>query len=938
MRPTVRPTRARSALAKLCGGALLLAAGLLAGCDDAADSTAEEFFQQAREHYEQGEVAATIIELKNAIQKDAGHVRARILLGRAYTDVGDGVSAQKELERARDLGAAPEDYALPLARAYTLLGKFSEALNEIPHQEDLPQNEATERALVRGDAYIGLQKLDAAKQEFETIATADPNNNRALVGLGRVALLQGDTARARERAETVLARDPEYVPAIKLSADIALIERRFEDAEATYTALVEDAPAKPILRLPLAYSQIGQSKFDAANENLEVILKAFPNEPRANYLRALTAYQAQDYTAARARIDRAMQAAPNDLRVRLLAGAINYAAGQNELALRLLRNYLSDVPQDDRARRLLGATLLRIGNSEEALQVLKPLADTTVDDAEVLNMIGAAALQTGDAAGARTYFQRVATLQPDSGAALTQLGTVSLQSGDTEQAIEELEKALEQDPTLDRALAALVVARLRAGEMDKALEGAERFQEAYPDRAASATLLGIVRTARGELDEAREAFAEAMRRQPGAADAGVNLAILEYQRGEADPARDTLHEVLEKNPGHVQALQMLVELESEAGSTTDARPWLEKAVEQDPAAIEPRILLGRLLLQQNEPAEALAITEDQLIRYSNNPALREVVGRGQLALGRAADAVITFRPMAEGAPDSAPASFLLATALRAAGNRAGFRRQLEETLAIDPDHLEANVLLGNLLLQESKPEEADAIAARLQEKHGDSAQTLEFQGNIAAQQNRWAEAVAAYEAAAEQEPSSGLAIKIAVAQQRGGDTEGAIETLRAWGEAHPEDLATRFVLGIQFIGMGRLEESRDVFQQMVETSPENTTALNNLAWVQWQLGDLESAKAHAERAVQTAPSDPEVRDTLGVVLLARGEIDAALKHLRTAAEGVPDNAEVQFHYAQALARSGERERAREVLGKALESGRALGEREAAEELMRELEQ
>ena len=115
-------------------GALALALGsllLVAACDEAANMTAQDHLAKAEEHRTQGDLAASVIELKNAIQKDPKNAQARLLLGTSQLQRGDLRSAEKELLRARDLGSAPSDLAEPLGRTLLLLGQHRQVLDQI---------------------------------------------------------------------------------------------------------------------------------------------------------------------------------------------------------------------------------------------------------------------------------------------------------------------------------------------------------------------------------------------------------------------------------------------------------------------------------------------------------------------------------------------------------------------------------------------------------------------------------------------------------------------------------------------------------------------------------------------------------------------------------------------------------------------------------------
>src|SRR4030095_485897 len=55
------------------------------------------YYQDALKRLEEGNAAAAIVQLRNAIQSDPGNLDARLLLGRLYLQAGDAPSAAKEL-------------------------------------------------------------------------------------------------------------------------------------------------------------------------------------------------------------------------------------------------------------------------------------------------------------------------------------------------------------------------------------------------------------------------------------------------------------------------------------------------------------------------------------------------------------------------------------------------------------------------------------------------------------------------------------------------------------------------------------------------------------------------------------------------------------------------------------------------------------------------
>jgi cytochrome c-type biogenesis protein CcmH/NrfG len=102
--------------------AFLLSLALLSGCGRLKDDAA--LLAEARDYQARGEPRSAIIQLKNVLQHDPRNGAARLLLGQLYLEVGDAMSAEKELQRAADLQMPPVDVLPLLGRAMVMQGHF----------------------------------------------------------------------------------------------------------------------------------------------------------------------------------------------------------------------------------------------------------------------------------------------------------------------------------------------------------------------------------------------------------------------------------------------------------------------------------------------------------------------------------------------------------------------------------------------------------------------------------------------------------------------------------------------------------------------------------------------------------------------------------------------------------------------------------------------
>ena len=908
----------------------------LAACDAHADTSVEEFLRRAQAYYETGEFSSGVVEIKNALQQEPKNAAARLLLGRISLELGDGAGAENQLRRAAGLGVPEEGLRALLGRAMLMQGHYEELLEEIENDAAAPSELVPELLILRARAQSSLGDLPAAEDSFGKVLLREPGNVTALVGLGAVALRSNQPEEAQWLLDRAMKLAPEDPDVIALRGDLLYELRQYAEAEEAYRKVADLRPDDPRYLLPLARAQVAAGKTDEAIALLDRFLAVAPRHPGANYLRALAAYRSEDYAATLRHIDLVLAGIPDDLQSLLLAGAASYAQNQNEQAYRYLWRYLSDVPADAWARKLLGATLLRLGRPAEATEVLEPLADLSLDDAETVRLIGEAARRSGDFESAEAYYRRLTTLRPEDAAARTRLAAIKVSLGQTEEAIEDLSKVIEDDPTLDQPRVMLVLTHLRSNDFDSAVEAARGLQESNPDNPIGYTLRGIAHYGKRDIEQARAAFLEALEIKPGVVDASRNLAILELEAGNAERARPLLKEALERNPDHLRVLMQLANLERHQERWEDARSWLEQAVQAHPAEIEPRIRLGMILLRLEDPAGALAVTENYLFEQPENPDLLEVIGRGRLDAGRPADAAVTLRSLVELRPDSITANLLLAAAFRRSDNLRGSRKQLERVLELAPDHLQAKIALTDVMSRENDLQAATEMLAELKQAAPDNPAVIELEGGLAMADGRYAGAVALFRRAADLHPNADLTLRVVYAQERAGDPEGALETLKAWLERNPDDARIRTVLADRHLKGDRFEAAKSNYLLVAEAEPGNLVVRNNLAWVLLRLGDERAALPHAQRALDMAPESPVVMDTLGSVMLEMGQTEQAVAMLQEAADRDSSNAEIRYHLAKALAQQGETSAARDILREVLSSESGFSERGDAQSLFDQL--
>jgi predicted Zn-dependent protease len=117
---------------------------------------------------------------------------------------------------------------------------------------------------------------------------------------------------------------------------------------------------------------------------------------------------------------------------------------------------------------------------------------------------------------------------------------------------------------------------------------------------------------------------------------------------------------------------------------------------------------------------------------------------------------------------------------------------------------------------------------------------------------------------------------------------------------------------------GDFGAAQATYREMLQRSPENPIALNNLAYLLARDPKrLDEALDLAERAHQRLPRSPAVADTLGWILYQRGSLERAEILLAEAARALPGSPQVQYHLGLTYAKRGKQGEARAALEAAL---------------------
>lgn len=914
--------------AALVSGALLMAG--LSACGK-SESTAT-LMAEAKQYQQKGDLKSALIQLKNAVEKSPEDGEARMQLAMLELDMGDAVSADKELRKARSLGIAADRVLPLLGKADMLQGKAKELLDDISAEQAA---RSAPLLTLRGDALLVTGKGDDAKTAYEQALAVNPNAGDALLGLARLAASKQDREGAERYVNDAVAKDPKNPEVWMARGALLRATGKADEALAAYDETLKLKPDHRSAHIEKAYLQITRGKFPEAKVEIDAAEKASPGNLLVTYTRALYEFAQGKYAASQDALQKVLKSAPDHMPSVLLAGASELNLGATQQAEQHLRRYLEANPNDVYARKLLAQTLLKRAQPADAAAALAPVLNESTQDPQLLALAGESYMQVRDFGKASAYLEKASTLAPKAAAVRTSLGLSKLAQGDQARGLSELELATTLDPKSTQATVALVQTEMQLKHFDKALAAVQSLEKQQPDNPQVQNLKGGVYMIKGDPANARAAFEKAVALQPTFLPAVTNLARLDLQDKKPDAAKGRFEKVLEKDKNNADAMGALGELALVQKHTDEATSWFEKASNANPDAVAPALKLGAHYLRTNQPQKALTLARKFQTANPTNPELLDMLGQAQVATKDTNGALETYSKLVNAAPKSPQAQLRLAGVHLMMKNDSAASADLKRAVELQPNFIPARLVQVDMAMRAGRSDEALDIARQLQKLDPKSAAGYVIEGDVMMSQNKPAQALPSYEKGLAISNAPELFVKTMQALGASGKTKEVRSRAQQWLVQHPDDVRIALMLAETNLAAKEYKPAIAVLEDTLKRVPNNPLVLNNLAWAYQQEKDPR-ALATAEQAYKLAGDNPGVMDTLGWMLVEQGNAGRGLPLLQKASGLAPNAVEIRYHLAVALSKNGDKQGARKELDKVLAQNTPFPQIDEARALLKTL--
>ncbi|WDE13421.1 XrtA/PEP-CTERM system TPR-repeat protein PrsT [Thalassomonas haliotis] len=926
---------------------------LILGCLASAKVLAFTF-QEANQAYEdalrsfaQSDLSAAVVFLKNSLKNNPSHLPSKILMAEILIAQGDGAAAEIELTYALKNGA-DEKRILPLLLEAQLLQKKYEQVVASNFPPGSNGRLKSQIAMLKGRAFVAQKKYVRAEQLFRQALVYNGNNVLAILGRAQVALLRENLRQARAYTEQALAKDATNTNGLLMLANIEQMQGNKEAALTKTNEIIalnrENFPAL-LMRAGLL---IDKGQYQAALLDVSVILKQIPNEPRANYLKAITNIALGNKAESDATIehlntvltgvpDEVMQANPVYY---YLAGVISFGQGEYLQAQDALRKYFDINKEDTRALKLLARTEFRLNEPFAAKSYLVKARLINPDDVEIWSLLGRAYMATGAREKAERYFLDVIRALPRESAVHLDIARLYLSTGQADKAIASLKQA-EHLTTAQTDRGDLYLLFTRAyqenNQIGMALDNVDKVIALRGQDSFLYQLKGSLLGQNGEHEQARLAFEQALTFDAGNYQAVLHLARMDMLSGNIKQSNKRLHQFIEQNPANTELMLELGQNYLRLNEPANALTWFEKAYAQDRSNNRALIQLVHYHSKLNDITQALALVEDYLKRFNKDGEILLIAADLYLKDKQNDKALQAHQLAVKHSQEKAAALLALARTQILFGEDDNAITSLEKAIVRDNRFIRAYLQLVDIYHSRQDFDNAMATIGQLEKVVPDSQLTIVLRGDTYRLNRQYALAVDAYNQALKIKPSQQATLGLYRVYQAKEQHQQALDLLEARLKSHPDDLLSAIALADSYKARGELKKAGDFYESLIARFPNAPVLFNNAAAVYLLLGNFDKAAEYAEAAHARLPDNVAIIDTKAWVETLRGNYQQALPLYRQALALDVDNMEVQYHLAFTLNKMGRTGEAIKYLQELLASEQTFTEKEEAQALLKTLQ-
>ena len=872
-----------------------------------AASKKDELYETARSALNNNKYNEALIHVKNILKTSPEHLASNILMAEILLANGSASAADAALTKATALGSNKKQLQLLFAESYIMQGQYNKTLDYLPeHTND--DKLASKIYVLRGDAHLGLRQLKLSQNDYNSALAFNAKNIDAKLGLAQILVNYFKYRQADKLVDDVLAG---YIPPIKAWNLKASIQQSLGNNELALNAVNQALLINKNNIQSLIFAStinIELQHFELAEKYADDVLDQVPNEPKAEFLKAMAQIRKNQNTGLENSIEKVAQVLEhlNEDVLRsnpsyyYLASIILFHQQKYEAARQYIDAYLL-VDENNINALTLAATIELVEKKPAQAKTLLSRANfLEPNNPKILSILGMTYLELKQYKKAHFYLAKVKELKPNLGIADTQLAQSYLATDNPEKAIEHLltASAAQYDPTTVGLL--LVESYIKSGEMDKGISVAKNLAKNMKENANIQHHLGYIYQISGDIKKAIKQFEQALVIEPHHAKSIVSLANLDYRNGNGETAINRLKTALTISSNDIYLITALAELYNRSNNSAASVILLEEQFELDSKNEE---LLKSLIVSyvgNKQRTTAIETLNSYLLNQRKTVELYLMLASLQVLNSDVTSATNAYKSAIRQGGDKGKILLLIANIYHRFAKIPEAIIAYKKSMAWDENNDKIIIELAQLYNSENNTASAIKLIKAFEKNHELSAPLVETLAKSYLRTKQYDLAENYYKKRIEVNSNTSSIVGLNLVYRATNRIDKATEILTKSLNKSPNNLLLNTALAELNIEQFQWLKADEIYQTLVKLHPKSPVILNNAGYVALNISDYQRAKALVKRSLALVDNQPDSLDTLGWIYYHTKEFNKALPLFRKALAINNLNPTVKYHLSLTL--------------------------------------
>jgi len=727
--------------------------------------------------------------------------------------------------------------------------------------------ETAENHLNKGKELFEKGEYDKAILELKTSSQSGDQRSDTYYYMALLDEKNNNFKAMKENLQKTIELDPENLEARQKLGKVYLLFAEFEPALEQANFILQKNPTSEGAKLLKASAYIRQKKNDEANALIDSVLSENANNIDAISLKAAQAFDKNQNDQALSLVDAALKIDEKNLPLRLFKIKINAKQNNSDAVIEDYKALIQLYPEAENFKLSLASLYSMTDKLQLAETLLREMVAKKPVDIEP-KLVLLEFLNAKDKERVNAEFKAMLAELGDKQNSVIELSKWMLVAGYTEDAISGLNQVVEADKDSNlglRAQSILAEIDLNKKDYDKAEKTIAEILAVNSDFVEASLLKARLLMIKGQVDDAVDVLNKVVWTKNDSDDAFMLLGRAYLIKKDNKQADKNFKQALELNPANLQAFVPVYTGYLQANQKETARQYLEKALKTKPNQVALLTYKADLDISEKRWEEAQG-TVQRIALFSKNKSVPLYL-QANIMQGKAQyeDAVKLYLKLLGDFPGHLNSLVNLVRSYEALNQREKALNFLEKLYSQHSDNLVVLGVLSDLYIANKDFQKAkDLMLKQIKANPADSAPVYL--------------ALAKVEALISKNPE-----EIVNVYQKGlKDNPDNQQILIALAGIHEQ--------------LGHKEQSRSLYEQLVEKNPDNNLAVNNLAAL------LVDSKVNADQAkgltlAERFKNSDNVyfQDTYAWALVKNGQIKEGLDILESLILKQPKLAELRYH-------------------------------------------